>query len=56
MLRRARSRKGGMCAVAVFHHDPDHDDDFMNKLEAEARQEWKGALVAREQMILTPGL
>jgi phosphoribosyl 1,2-cyclic phosphodiesterase len=42
--------------LAIFHHDPDHDDDFMNKLEAEARQQWRGALVAREQMILTPGL
>lgn len=41
--------------LAIFHHDPDHDDDFMAKLETEARAEWKGALVAREQMILTPG-
>ena len=42
--------------LAIFHHDPDHDDDFMSRLEAEAREEWRGALVAREQMILTPGL
>ena len=42
--------------LAIFHHDPDHDDDFMNRLETEARSVWKGALVAREQMILTPGL
>ena len=42
--------------LAIFHHDPDHDDDFMSRLEGEAREEWRGALVSREQMILTPGL
>ncbi len=41
--------------LAIFHHDPDHDDDFMRKLEAEARAEWSGAVVAREGMILSPG-
>ena len=46
----------GAKRLAIFHHDPDHDDDFMNRLETEARSVWKGALVAREQMILTPGL
>ena len=40
--------------LAIFHHDPDHDDDFMSQLERVARQEWSGAIVAREQMIVTP--
>ncbi len=36
--------------LAIFHHDPDHDDVFMEAVEAEARQAWIGALVAREHM------
>ena len=37
-------------SMAIFHHDPDHDDLFMEAVEAEARQAWIGALVAREHM------
>ena len=40
--------------LAIFHHDPDHNDDFMAQLEKTARKAWSGALVAREQMIITP--
>ena len=41
--------------LAIFHHDPDHNDDFMRQLEQDARKMWSGTLVAREQMIVTPG-
>ena len=34
--------------LAIFHHEPDHDDAFMEKLEEEARATWSGAFVARE--------
>jgi phosphoribosyl 1,2-cyclic phosphodiesterase len=40
--------------LAIFHHDPDHNDDFMRQVEVDARKEWAGTVVAREQMILTP--
>jgi len=40
--------------LAIFHHDPDHDDDFMQAIERAARTEWDGCIVAREQMIVTP--
>src|SRR5262249_36812055 len=40
--------------LVIFHHDPDHNDDFMAQLERTARAAWPGALVAREQMIVTP--
>ncbi len=40
----------GVRQLAIFHHDPDHEDPFMERLEAEARQMWTGALVARENM------
>jgi phosphoribosyl 1,2-cyclic phosphodiesterase len=36
--------------LAIFHHDPTHDDAFMEALELEARRTWSGALVARENM------
>jgi len=36
--------------LAIFHHDPDHEDAFMERLEGEARFVWEGAFVARENM------
>ncbi len=36
--------------LAIFHHDPDHEDPFMEQLEAEARYAWSGAFIARENM------
>ncbi len=42
-------------ALAIFHHDPDHEDEFMERVEAEARAEWSGAFVARENMEIEVG-
>jgi phosphoribosyl 1,2-cyclic phosphodiesterase len=39
--------------LAIFHHDPDHDDNFMEAIEAEAQALWSGTFVAREKMLLT---
>ncbi len=39
-------------ALALFHHDPDHDDAFMEALEAAARAEWSGAFAARESHVI----
>lgn len=36
--------------LAIFHHDPTHEDSFMEELELTARKRWQGALVARENM------
>ncbi|MDA0654278.1 MAG: MBL fold metallo-hydrolase [Proteobacteria bacterium] len=41
--------------LAIFHHDPSHDDSFMVELEAEARRVWNGTLVAREQLVVSVG-
>jgi phosphoribosyl 1,2-cyclic phosphodiesterase len=43
-------RAAGAKRLAIFHHDPDHDDDFMEKVEKEARETWSGAFAAREDM------
>lgn len=39
--------------LAIFHHDPTHDDTFMAQVEEEARTVWDGAFVAREGVRVT---
>ncbi len=45
-----------LCEVAdvkrlgIFHHDPDHDDMFMDRLGSTAQRQWSGAFVIRENM------
>ena len=41
-------RQAGAKALAIFHHDPDHEDTQMERIESAARKEWQGAMVARE--------
>ena len=48
-------REAGAKSMAIFHHDPEHDDAFMEKLGEEAKVEWDGTFVAREGMELTYG-
>lgn len=45
-------RLGGVKRFAIFHHEPDHDDEFMERLEAEATKAWDNNVVAREGMQL----
>ncbi len=47
-VRLCRAAKAGK--LAIFHHEPDHNDDFMEKLEAEAKETWDQSFVAREGM------
>jgi phosphoribosyl 1,2-cyclic phosphodiesterase len=42
----------GAKKLAVFHHDPDHDDAFMQKVEAAAAKAHPGAFVAREGLVI----
>lgn len=37
--------------MAIFHHEPDHFDDFMDAIGEEAKREWHGAFVCREGMV-----
>lgn len=48
-------RQANVKRMAIFHHDPDHDDAFMERMEDEARGVWDGVLVARDNMELTLG-
>jgi phosphoribosyl 1,2-cyclic phosphodiesterase len=44
------ARAAGVKRLAIFHHDPDHDDTVMAAIEAEAKAQWSGALIARDTM------
>jgi phosphoribosyl 1,2-cyclic phosphodiesterase len=43
-------RMAGAKHLAIFHHEPDHFDDFMDDLAAEAKAAWDGCFVTREGM------
>ncbi|HEX4474297.1 MAG TPA: MBL fold metallo-hydrolase [Polyangiaceae bacterium] len=47
LCRQARVKR-----LAIFHHDPSHEDPFMSEIERQAREMWDGAIVAREGMRL----
>jgi phosphoribosyl 1,2-cyclic phosphodiesterase len=38
--------------LVLFHHDPDHDDAFMDRVAAEAEQARPGTIVAKEGLVL----
>jgi phosphoribosyl 1,2-cyclic phosphodiesterase len=38
----------------IFHHDPSHDDAFMDRVASDAQARRAGTIVAREGMVLTP--
>lgn len=38
--------------LAIFHHDPEHDDDFMDRVAVQARDTWEHAFVAKENMVI----
>ncbi len=40
--------KAGAKRLAIYHHDPDHDDAFMDKIAADAEKMRPGTFVARE--------
>jgi ribonuclease BN (tRNA processing enzyme) len=43
-------RQASVKKLAIFHHDPSHEDPFMADVERQAREMWEGAIVAREGM------
>lgn len=49
------AKAAGVKRLAIFHHDPDHDDSFMARIEEEAQALLPGTLVAREGLELVMG-
>ena len=48
------SDAAGVKTLVIFHHDPGHDDDFMDRVAAESEAMRPGTVVAREGMVLRP--
>lgn len=44
----------GVRTLVIFHHDPGHDDAFMDRIAAEAAIARPGTIVAREGLVLRP--
>ncbi len=44
----------GVGQLVIFHHDPSHDDDFMDTIATEAEALRPGTVVAREGLVLEP--
>ena len=40
--------------LVAFHHDPDHDDAFMDGMAKDLERSRPGSLVAKEGMVLRP--
>ncbi len=36
--------------LALTHHDPDHDDAFLKKMEKKCQKRFKNCFLAREKM------
>lgn len=41
--------------LVIYHHDPLHDDDYLDEVGKQARARFPGAIMAREGMILKVG-
>ncbi len=44
----------GVGRLVIFHHDPSHDDAFMDRVAEAAERARPGTIVAREGMVLRP--
>ena len=47
-------RAAGAKRLAVFHHDPEHDDDMLDGIAREIAQVLPGSVVARDGLVLEP--
>ena len=45
-------RAAGAKRLAVFHHDPEHDDDMLDGVARELEKEMPGSLVARDGLVV----
>ncbi|MEM9191225.1 MAG: MBL fold metallo-hydrolase [Myxococcota bacterium] len=45
-------KEAGVDQLAIFHHEPDHEDDFMRQVEIDAKKEMDRSLVAKEGMLI----
>jgi phosphoribosyl 1,2-cyclic phosphodiesterase len=46
------AKEAGAKRLAIFHHEPNHSDDFLDQIEVEVKDAFEGAFLAREGMIV----
>jgi ribonuclease BN (tRNA processing enzyme) len=44
------AERAGAKMLAITHHDPDHDDEFLRRMERECQQRFRACVLARERM------
>lgn len=44
------AKMSGAKRLVITHHDPDHDDDFLSKIEKECQRRFQNCALAREKM------
>jgi phosphoribosyl 1,2-cyclic phosphodiesterase len=49
------ARRAGVKALALTHHDPEHDDEFLSRLEQDCQREFPESFFAREGMEIDLG-
>ncbi len=42
------AREAGVDSLVLFHHDPSHSDEFLKRIESEARREFADTFLAKE--------
>lgn len=47
------AREAGVSKLILFHHDPEHDDEFIGGMERKAREEFPNLLAAYEGLEIT---
>ncbi|MBD1891126.1 MBL fold metallo-hydrolase [Coleofasciculus sp. FACHB-SPT9] len=46
------AQAAGVNRLAIFHHEPNHSDDFLDKIETQVQEVSPGSFLAREGMIV----
>jgi phosphoribosyl 1,2-cyclic phosphodiesterase len=44
------AKEAGAKQLAIFHHEPNHTDDFLDRIEVEVKDSFDGGFLAREGM------
>jgi phosphoribosyl 1,2-cyclic phosphodiesterase len=47
------AKEAGAKRLAIFHHEPNHNDDFLDQIEVEVKDTFAGGFLAREGMIFS---
>jgi ribonuclease BN (tRNA processing enzyme) len=46
------AQEAGVKRLAIFHHEPNHNDDFLDKLEVKVKEALPNSFLAREGLVV----